>query len=376
MPEYIIVRCAECHRFQGNQLTKSNKWTCKICSTKQSICKIYEQSSTASQLRPIIQRLNAAQGDLEEKRFKKEIQEKNVNVNDDVNLDIYTDMKSNVTFFSASSISLPRTKRKRIFNQLDNCIDDNSYRNLSPQQVHGSRFHPQYQSEDCRGSICNIKHSEDKNSFFFVKKVREEDSSNSHPRFMENIHTKVGTQNVRMEDNHHCKSHQSKFHEKSNQYFTRNGSGCNDSESDFINNYQNSDRTVAFFQMENQNEYENQNSGSISDQDHNHCNPAFSAEIQKNDGVFNPTTSTPYSTNTGHFLEDKKGQTSDKGKKKSNKEDLLLNTKENITTRKNGKSIIDVLKQSNNGKAQKNSDFSFIQSDYLDNYIKEDDDKW
>ena len=102
----------------------------------------------------------------------------------------------------------------------------------------------------------------------------------------------------------------------------------------------------------------------------------FEAEIQKNNGVFNPTTSTSYSTNTGHFLEDKKGQISDKGEKKSNKEDLFLNTKENITTRKNGKSIIDVLKQSNNGKVQKNSDFLFIQSDYLDNYINEDDDKW
>ena len=114
MPEYIIVRCAECQHFQGNQLTKNNKWTCKICSTKQSICKIYEQSSTASELRPLIQRLNAAKGEIEEKRLQEKI---SADLNGSTELDIYTDAKSNISFYSASSVSLPQIKRKRCFNQ-------------------------------------------------------------------------------------------------------------------------------------------------------------------------------------------------------------------------------------------------------------------
>jgi hypothetical protein len=51
--------------FCVQQLTKSRKWACRVCSTKQSIVKVYFRAYKASDVRPIVQQLSMARGRLE-----------------------------------------------------------------------------------------------------------------------------------------------------------------------------------------------------------------------------------------------------------------------------------------------------------------------
>ena len=41
--EFQVVRCYSCQTFQGQQVKKAKKWSCKVCGEKQSYAKIYGQ---------------------------------------------------------------------------------------------------------------------------------------------------------------------------------------------------------------------------------------------------------------------------------------------------------------------------------------------
>lgn len=66
--EYIAVQCFQCHAFQVAQQTKTNKWNCKICNSKQTIKKIYAISFQAKDIRPIVQDLNLKRNEIEKQR--------------------------------------------------------------------------------------------------------------------------------------------------------------------------------------------------------------------------------------------------------------------------------------------------------------------
>lgn len=55
-----MVRCYSCGTFQAKQRTKSKKWNCKLCGSKQSLRKVYACSSKAADIRPIVMNLNMA----------------------------------------------------------------------------------------------------------------------------------------------------------------------------------------------------------------------------------------------------------------------------------------------------------------------------
>ncbi|KAL0480536.1 hypothetical protein AKO1_006845 [Acrasis kona] len=71
--EYIAVQCFECRAFQVAQQTKTNKWQCKICNSKQTVRKIYAISYQAKDIRPIIQDLNLKRGELEKQKPNHEL---------------------------------------------------------------------------------------------------------------------------------------------------------------------------------------------------------------------------------------------------------------------------------------------------------------
>jgi hypothetical protein len=64
--EFIAVQCYQCKTFQVGRQTKTNKWTCKICNSKQSVRKIYAVSNQAKDIRQIIQKLNIERPKIEE----------------------------------------------------------------------------------------------------------------------------------------------------------------------------------------------------------------------------------------------------------------------------------------------------------------------
>lgn len=65
MPQtFGVVRCAgTCEAFQVVQITKTSKWACHLCGTKQSRTRVYAEGA-AKDMRPIVQRLNAARGEV------------------------------------------------------------------------------------------------------------------------------------------------------------------------------------------------------------------------------------------------------------------------------------------------------------------------
>lgn len=69
MVEYCCVRCCNCSTFQAQQVTKSGKFVCKICFTKQTRCKLYGVSYEASRIRELVQKLNlsAAEADQDDR---------------------------------------------------------------------------------------------------------------------------------------------------------------------------------------------------------------------------------------------------------------------------------------------------------------------
>ncbi|KAF5394618.1 hypothetical protein PHET_10875 [Paragonimus heterotremus] len=54
---HIVLCCCKCLMFQVHQTRRNNKWICKVCSTKQSILKVYAEASAAD-CRSIVQKLN------------------------------------------------------------------------------------------------------------------------------------------------------------------------------------------------------------------------------------------------------------------------------------------------------------------------------
>jgi hypothetical protein len=64
--EFIAIQCYQCKTFQVGRQTKSNKWTCKLCNSKQSIRKIYAVSNQAKDIRKLIQKLNLERHKIEE----------------------------------------------------------------------------------------------------------------------------------------------------------------------------------------------------------------------------------------------------------------------------------------------------------------------
>ncbi|GAA55032.1 solute carrier family 35 member F1 [Clonorchis sinensis] len=54
---HLVLCCSKCMMFQVQQNKKSAKWVCKVCSTKQSILKVFAEA-TARECRGIVQHLN------------------------------------------------------------------------------------------------------------------------------------------------------------------------------------------------------------------------------------------------------------------------------------------------------------------------------
>ena len=62
MPQvFDAVRCARCESFQVIQRTLKPKFDCKLCGERQSVTRIFG-SGAAREVRPIVQKLNAARG--------------------------------------------------------------------------------------------------------------------------------------------------------------------------------------------------------------------------------------------------------------------------------------------------------------------------
>lgn len=62
MPEFIIVQCYKCDTFQVCQRRKDSKFSCKICSSSQSVRRIFSKSFNAAHLRPLVQQANLSRG--------------------------------------------------------------------------------------------------------------------------------------------------------------------------------------------------------------------------------------------------------------------------------------------------------------------------
>ncbi|XP_054648043.1 MRN complex-interacting protein [Dunckerocampus dactyliophorus] len=59
--EFHVVKCFSCLCFQGQQVKKVKKWTCKLCGEKQSVLKEFGRGSGAD-CRRHVQKLNAMRG--------------------------------------------------------------------------------------------------------------------------------------------------------------------------------------------------------------------------------------------------------------------------------------------------------------------------
>eukprot|EP00730_Choanoeca_flexa_P014585 TRINITY_DN6427_c0_g1_i2.p1 TRINITY_DN6427_c0_g1~~TRINITY_DN6427_c0_g1_i2.p1 ORF type:complete len:454 (+),score=62.64 TRINITY_DN6427_c0_g1_i2:77-1438(+) len=62
MPQtFLVLRCFSCKTFQVQQKKKNNKWTCRICQSKQSVQRVF-CSGAAKACRTAVQTLNLNQG--------------------------------------------------------------------------------------------------------------------------------------------------------------------------------------------------------------------------------------------------------------------------------------------------------------------------
>ncbi|XP_046848654.1 MRN complex-interacting protein-like [Xenia sp. Carnegie-2017] len=71
MVEICVVRCFSCETFQGQQVKKGKKWTCKVCGEKQSFKKIFAQGN-GKECRHVVQKLNMMKGSLEQEALEEE----------------------------------------------------------------------------------------------------------------------------------------------------------------------------------------------------------------------------------------------------------------------------------------------------------------
>ncbi|ORX56456.1 hypothetical protein BCR36DRAFT_409654, partial [Piromyces finnis] len=58
MPNFLVVRCCNCNIFQVQQENKKRKFSCKICNYKQSVLRIYLESTNPSNCRAHVQECN------------------------------------------------------------------------------------------------------------------------------------------------------------------------------------------------------------------------------------------------------------------------------------------------------------------------------
>ncbi|PVU94640.1 hypothetical protein BB559_002948 [Furculomyces boomerangus] len=67
MVVHQVLKCAfdQCGTFQVQQKKKLSKWSCKVCGEKQSLIKVFFESSTAPECRKVVQELNRSRGELE-----------------------------------------------------------------------------------------------------------------------------------------------------------------------------------------------------------------------------------------------------------------------------------------------------------------------
>jgi hypothetical protein len=61
--EFVALKCSSCHKFQSKQYPKVPKWSCVVCGQKQSIITVYSRSSSARDIREVVQAMNAKQGE-------------------------------------------------------------------------------------------------------------------------------------------------------------------------------------------------------------------------------------------------------------------------------------------------------------------------
>ncbi|KAL6607285.1 hypothetical protein LY90DRAFT_104586 [Neocallimastix californiae] len=59
MPNFLVVRCCNCNIFQVQQENKKRKFSCKICNYKQSVLRVYLESTNPSNCRAHVQECNA-----------------------------------------------------------------------------------------------------------------------------------------------------------------------------------------------------------------------------------------------------------------------------------------------------------------------------
>jgi hypothetical protein len=55
--EFLALRCFQCSHWVVQQRTKNSKWSCRLCGAKQSITKVYGVSSSAKEVRALVQQL-------------------------------------------------------------------------------------------------------------------------------------------------------------------------------------------------------------------------------------------------------------------------------------------------------------------------------
>ena len=65
--EFQVLKCFSCETFNTDIVKKNNtKWQCKLCGEKQSVKKVYFQSSSAQDCRQAVQTLNENRGSKDE----------------------------------------------------------------------------------------------------------------------------------------------------------------------------------------------------------------------------------------------------------------------------------------------------------------------
>lgn len=68
MPQFLVLRCSNCHNYKVQQHTANGKWSCPRCDTKQSVQKIYFSSAAAAQCREALWEIARKVQEVEERR--------------------------------------------------------------------------------------------------------------------------------------------------------------------------------------------------------------------------------------------------------------------------------------------------------------------
>ncbi|KAJ2559483.1 hypothetical protein EV175_000311 [Coemansia sp. RSA 1933] len=70
MPTYQVVRCAsdQCGKYQSQQQKKTNKWSCVVCGLKQSLKRVYFESTRPKECREAVMEMNMQRGKAQAER--------------------------------------------------------------------------------------------------------------------------------------------------------------------------------------------------------------------------------------------------------------------------------------------------------------------